>query len=204
MLLVPAAIAGSDLVRELNLLDPTYLFSDGQIRGAPLVARGLATFAVALLAGVVWRRTLPALVVAGIAGLILYNVLYWVAYGWPITGSIGGQWLSPDVLRPPALEVSPGSLLLTEGLQAPDGSFHLAYEVAVDAGFPRLTADGNLIELDPEFTAWYTARGYRYVTIGWDRSRYPEFVFRETATLVGGAVIVVVIAAGALRRRRPG
>lgn len=204
LLLVPAAIAGSTLVREQTLLDPTYYFALGQIRGAPLVARGLATFAVALLAGVVWRRTLPALVVAGIAGLILYNALYWVSGFGPISGQIGGQWLPPDVLGPPGVEVNPGSFLLTEGLQAPDGTFHLAYEVAVDAGFPRLTADGNLIELDPEFTAWYTARGYRYVTIGWDRSRYPEFVFRESATLVGGAVIVVAAAAGALRRRRPG
>lgn len=204
VLLIPAAIAGSDLLRERNLLDPTYYFSDGQIRGGPLVARGLATFAIALLAGVVWRRTLPALVATGIAGLILYNALFWMSGFGPISGQIGGQWLPPDVLLPPALEVNPGSLLLTEALQAPDGSLHLAYEVALDAGFPRLTAEGNLIELDPEFTAWYTARGYRSVTIGWDASRYPEFVFRETATLVGGAVIVVLIAAGALRRRRPG
>ena len=60
-----------------RLLDPAFYFGLGQIRGTPLVARGLAMFGIALLAGVVFRRILPALVVAAILGLLLYNALDW-------------------------------------------------------------------------------------------------------------------------------
>jgi hypothetical protein len=94
--------------------------------------------------------------------------------------------------------------MLTTALEAPDGSFPYAYEVALAAGFSRLTADGGLIEQDPEFIAWYTERGYREVTIGWDAGRYPEVVFRETVVLLGGALVTMVVAAGVLRNARPG
>jgi hypothetical protein len=195
-LLTAASIAGSNLLRERFLIDPTYFFSDGQIRGAPLVARGLAMFGVALLAGAVWRRVLPALVVAAIAGVMLYNGLNWI--------SVGGHWLTPDVLGEPGAEVADGSYYLTDALQAPDGSFRLASEVAVANGFPRLTPEGDLIEYDPGFIVWYTDHGYRYVAIGWDRSRYPEVVVRECALLIGLGIICIGATVVALRRARPG
>jgi hypothetical protein len=204
VLLVPAALAGSALIHAQTLLDPTYYFADDHIRGAALVARGLATFGVGLLAGVLWRRTLSALIVTAVVGTVLYNGLYLMSGFGPISGPFAGGWLPPDVLGGVDYVETPGSFLLTEALEAPDGTFQLAYEVALAAGFPRLTSDGNLIELDPGFTAWYTARGYRYVTIGWDASRYPEFVLRESSALVGGAIGTICLAGLVLRSRRPG
>ncbi len=196
VLLVPAAIAGAGLIREQTLVDPTFSFAIGQIRGAPLVARGLAMFGIALLAGVLWRRMLPALIVAAVAAVIMYNALDWV--------SSNGHWITPDVLGVPGDEVRPGSFVLTEALLAPDGSFHLATEVAAANGFPRLTPTGDLIEMDPGFIDWYMARGYRFVTAGWDASRYPEVVLRETVVLIGVSVITLLAAGAVLRTTRPG
>lgn len=199
VLLVPAAIAGGELLREQTLHDPSYFFSDGQIRGTPLVARGLAAFGIAVLAGVATRRVLPAIIVAGVAGLLVYNALDWM--------SVGGHWMKPDVLGTAEVSGStlrPGSMLLTTALEAPDGSFPYAHEVALANGFPRLTEDGGLIEQDATFIAWYTEHGYREVTIGWDASRYPEVVLRESAVLLGGSFMSMAVAAGVLRNIRPG
>ena len=199
VMLVPAAIAGNALLHEQTLLDPTYFWSDGQIRGAPLVARGLATFAIAVLAGVLVRRTLPALIVAGIAGIILYNGLDLATTHWLPLDVIGNPSEAGDVSA-----ITPGSYLWSAALEAPDGSFHFAQDVALANGFPRKTPDGTPIDASAEFIAWYTAHDYRFVNAGWDARLYPQAMSRETATLVGGAVLVVILAAAALRRARPG
>ena len=90
VLLVPVAMLGNALIRDQYLLDPTYLFAHDELRGPGLIARGLATFGIALLAGVVFRRVLPALVVAAIVGVILTNVLDWMI--------MDGHWMPFDVL----------------------------------------------------------------------------------------------------------
>jgi hypothetical protein len=203
VLLVPVAMLGNLLVHDQDLRDPTYVFGHEEFRGATLVTRGVALFGVGLLAGVFFRRVLPALVVAAIVGVLLYNGLDLIDRGL----KLGLWWFPPDVLGVPGqtLETKlPGPYVMGDALQAPDGSFHLAYEIALANGFPRLTATGDLIEMDPGFIAWYMARGYRYVTIGWDASRHPEFVMRESLVLLGVGLVTIVAAAGVLQRRRPG
>jgi len=205
LLLIPAAVLGNALIHAQRLVDPTFDFGAGQIRGAPLVARGLALFGVGLLAGVLWRRILPALVVTAIVGVLLYNGLDWIDRG----DHLGGDWywLPPVVLGlpgDPTVGLDPPADVLGDDLQAPDGSFHLPYEVALANGFPRLTPTGDLIEMDEGFIDWYTAHGYRYVSIGWPRSLYPEFVVRESASLLVGALVLVLAAGVILERRRLG
>ena len=202
-LLVPAAILGNILIHDQYLLDPTYLFGHEDLRGATLVSRGLALFGVGLLAGVVFRRVLPALVVAAIVGVILYNGLDLIDRN----SQLGVWWFPPDVIGAPGDSLDgypPGTDVISDVLEGPDGNFHLAAEFAVANGFPGLTPTGDLIEMDPGFIAWYTARGYRYVTIGWDAHRYPEFVLRESAALVVGAIATICLAGLVLRSRRPG
>ena len=199
VLLGAVAMAANAMSYQQTLIDPAFYFGDGHLRGTRLVARGVAAFAIAVLAGVAVRRVLPALIVAAIGGVILYNALDWAM----------PHWMPFDVIGDPnevgnAAAITPGSYLWSDSLEAPDGSFHLAYEVALANGFPRRTPAGDIIEMDQGFIDWYTARGYREVNAGWDASRYPEIVFRESAVLLGGAVVVLVLAAGSLERRRPG
>jgi len=194
ILLTPAAIVGSWLIRDRMMLDPTYLFGFDQLRGAPLVARGVALFGAGLLAGLVFRRMLPALVVTAIVGVLLYNAVEWIE---------SNGHLMPYDYYPVGHEWTPGSWEYSLGLEAPDGSFRIASELALDNGFPRDNAAGDLIEMDPTFIAWYTARGYRAVDAGWEAARHPEWVVRESVLFVGVGLLSTVIAGGLLRRTRP-
>ncbi len=201
VLLVPAALAANRLLWEWQRIDPTFNFYGDQWRGAPLVARGLAAFGIAVLAGVLVRRILPALLVTAVAVVILYNGLEWASgVGYLMPMQVLGDPADPG--NPAA--VTPGSYQWSVALEAPDGSFHLAQDVARENGFPRFNAQGVLVNDDAVFIAWYSARGYRQLNAGWDASRYPDSVFRESASLAGGAIVLLVASVVGLSRSRPG
>ena len=65
--------------------DPsTTVLIDYGLRGPLVVLRGLAAFSIGVATGLVLGRVLPALLVAGVAVVVLWNVLGTVAYaGWP-------------------------------------------------------------------------------------------------------------------------
>jgi hypothetical protein len=192
VLLVPAALAGNELLWVVWRIDPSYFFDHTQIRGAPLVARGLVMFAIALVAGALARRVLPALVIAAFAGLLVYNVLDGVQF----------DWMPLDVIGQPGEEFQPGSAAVTVMLQASDGTLHDVLEVAAAAGFERIGPDGSPVETNPDWIAWQVAHGYREVQVGWDASRYPEVVFRESAALVGGTLLMLAAGAVVIRSTR--
>ncbi|HET7026746.1 MAG TPA: hypothetical protein VFI28_03545, partial [Candidatus Limnocylindrales bacterium] len=199
LVLGPVAILGDALRHEQTLRDPTHDFDWGYLRGPRLVARGLIVFAFAVLAGALLRRVLPALVTAAIAAVILYNTLDWAAMYWLPLQVIGDR---NDLGNPAA--ITPGSYFWSVALEAPDGSMHLSQDVALANGFPRRAPGGGVIDLDPEFIAWYTARGYREVNAGIDASQYPQLVIRETAVLFAGAGVLLVVSGAVLQRSRPG
>jgi len=107
-----------------------------------------------------------------------------------------------DVIGQPGEESRPGSAVVTVKLQAPDETLHDALGVASAAGFQRVGPDGSPVEANPDWIAWMTAHGYREVQVGWDASRYPEVVFRESAALVGGTLLVLAGGAVAIRSAR--
>lgn len=111
-LAAPAIAAGYLAHWRTPDMDPTTTtFLDYGLRGPVVVARGLAIFAVAVLVGLVLGRVLPAVIVAGLAAIVLYHgvlVLQYGAlpapheirvtptewaleYGGPVGGSVGGS-----------------------------------------------------------------------------------------------------------------
>jgi hypothetical protein len=199
LLLAAVGIASNALSYQQTLIDPNHFFGGGHLRGLRLVARGAAAFGIAVLAGLVVRRVLPALIVGAVASVILYNALGWATF----------EWLPKEVLADSAHmggqdAIPPGSQVWSVALEAPNGSFDLEYEVALANGFPRRTADGGVIEQDPAFIAWYTGRGYREVLAGWSPQRYPDLVLHESGALLGGTAVLLIGTAAALQRTRPG
>ena len=75
-------------------------------------------------------------------------------------------------------------------------------EVAAAAGFARFSPDGSPVETNSDWIASPAAHGYREVQVGWDASRYPEVVFRESATLVGGTLLMLAAGAVLVRSAR--
>lgn len=75
VLLVPISLVSQQDWQERVLLDPWASLPYFWLRGPTLIARGLAALGLGVLAGVFARRVLGALVLAGLAGLLLYNTL---------------------------------------------------------------------------------------------------------------------------------
>ncbi len=88
--LIPSAIAADMLaaVRPPQYDMSTATLVDYGLRGPIVVFRGLAAFAIAVAAGLALGRTLPALLVAGVGVILLWNVVGSLQYeGWPAAGT---------------------------------------------------------------------------------------------------------------------
>ncbi|MCY7419132.1 MAG: ABC transporter permease [Chloroflexi bacterium] len=72
-------------------VDPRMSFEDYGGRGLPVVMRGLAVFAVALLAGAVLGRQIPALLAGAVAIFVVYTVM-----GSAFPFGVEGEWQRDD------------------------------------------------------------------------------------------------------------
>jgi hypothetical protein len=74
-------------------LDPsTTVMIDYGLRGPLVVLRGLAAFAIGVVVGLALGRILPALLVAGVLVVVLWNVSEGARYaGWPAAESVARQ-----------------------------------------------------------------------------------------------------------------
>lgn len=85
VLALPAMAAGLLEGVRMPWIDPGSSFNDYALRGPVVVARGLAAFAIAVLAGAVLGRVLPGLIVAGAGCLVAFNLLALaIPFGQPI------------------------------------------------------------------------------------------------------------------------
>jgi hypothetical protein len=166
-------------------LDGQPAFWDGALFGPPVVGRAIAAFGIAAFVGAVVGRTLPALLIAGLAWAVLLNGVGGAQQGWL------------DARKEIVADASVGAAYGWNGVivdvrwQAPDGS---------------LLTDGQALALAPgnaDPYAWLSAQGYEMVQLGVPIERLPEWQWLE----LGGLAVVglggLVAAAVVVERRRP-
>jgi hypothetical protein len=84
------------------------LYQDAELFGAPVVAHALAGLGIGLLVGAVMGRTLPALIVGGVAAIVLFNVgqqwheSFLPASAYGNQGAITTTSVQPKVGPPPS------------------------------------------------------------------------------------------------------
>lgn len=168
--------------------DPsTTVLVDYGLRGPLVVLRGLAAFAIGVVAGLTLGRILPALLVAGVAVVLLWNVTESVRYmGWPPAEPVVRQ----------------------------EDRYYIEYECCtyVDASGRVLTAEEvyAMAPMDPfksvdnesAFDAWLAANfEERVMAIPGEK-----LAFIETRESAGLALLTVALLGGsifAIERRRP-
>ena len=175
VLLVLLAIA-ADLLESARVpyIDTRAAFIDYGQRGLPLIARGLAGFAAAILIGSIVGRQLPALILATLVPVgLMYAGGALFPYGIPFETVV--QNTAPSGV---------GSSFYTD---------YIANEVFVDA-------NGKTSDMPPPGT---TAEDVKTAFIEIPGRRLGEVEAREGAVLLGVAVAGLAVTAVVVRRRRP-
>lgn len=155
-------------------------------RGLPLVARGAAVFAVALLAGAITGRQLPALIVSGVAAVVL-------AYGLSWSFPYGAQWhwVSDAQL------LASGDHVAYErdwsGFRAVEGEI-LTYDQAL-AHAPNQQDTGAADD--------WVYEHYEAVTLVLSGDQLGDIELRESLVLVGIGILSVASTLMVVDRRRP-
>jgi hypothetical protein len=169
--------------------DPsTTVLVDYGLRGPLVVVRGLAAFAIGVVAGLALGRILPALLVAGVAVVLLWNVTESVRYmGWPPAEPIVKQ---EDHYY---IDLGETSYLDAEGREL---SWDEVYEMAP-------MEPNKSLQDEVAFDAWLRDNfEERTVAIPGEK-----LGFIETRELAALGLLTVVLLGGslfAIERRRPG
>jgi hypothetical protein len=149
-------------------------------RGPLIAVRALWVMAVAVLAGAVLGRALPALLVATVVAAI---------------GITGGSHVHGRMIASEAIvvdEPAMGDLFVDSRFLLPDG---------------RLVGWDEVEQYDPppavfeDDTVWPTLPERMIAIPG---RRYGEIAAREMAVLGGGALVLLVLTVAVVHRRRPG
>jgi hypothetical protein len=189
-LLALPALAGDVLARALvpRFEAETIVAHDLGSRGAVFVGRGILTFALAILVGLVIGRVLPGLVAGGLAAVALSVVL----------GEAAWLWLpAPEPLRPEPDRYHlpmPGTSGIPATFVDRDGDFFTAEQIVAAAPAEPGT---------PAFMAWYEARGFASAIVGIPGERLWVVPTRELAGTLAATVGLVGVSAFAIRPRRP-
>lgn len=188
VILIPIAVV-SDVLE--SRLEPTLSvgasFVDWGSRGFPLIAYGLIALAIAVAAGALVGRTLPAILLAGLLCLLLYQ---------------GAHPLMRRALRPQAVDLSANYLTL------PPAEAQELANAALSFGVVAYDPDGNPID---DLSAWIEAhqadmqqgRVPTTIPIGLPGSRYLEVELLESGALLAGALFASIVAGVITRRRAP-
>lgn len=185
------AISSDVLWQSREPWNPLLRFGDAGLHGPGVVARGLATFGLALLAGAVTGRVLPAVIV----GVALCFVLM---AGWGLAFSAFGEAASelrPVPISGNADDAFPGGTRISEGWLLPDGRFLYDHEAVT------LAPAG----VDPY--EWLfgpaTETGFQRVMQGLPGSAYPTWMAIETGGFAAIGLVALLLAFPIVERRRP-
>lgn len=173
--LVTMALAGDRLeASRLPMLDPWASFADGSNRGGVIVARGVLAFVVAVLAGLVLGRQIPAL----IAGVVLASVL--VGAG----AAVMDRWAERSAVVVPLTETSNADHLVRLRYRSPDGRI-VTFDEAVAGQPPRPDLPPGSIDGD------WLDRNFEQVALVIPGPRYLEYVALHDALLGAWAAVVL-------------
>lgn len=193
LLLAALAISSDVLWAGREPWSPALRFGDAGLHGPVIVAKGAATLGLAMLAGAVIGRILPAVIVAAALALTLYlggqvALDRWLQDEAP--RHVAVMDLDPDQSVDPTMAAFPGGTYFSEWWQTADG------RLLDDQAAQALVPAGE----DP--WTWLYANETRVMT-GVPGMVYPEWARLETAGF--GAVAIGAIAATFLvvLRRRP-
>lgn len=196
-LAVPAATAEILEPARQPWLDPsTTAFRDYGLRGPLTVFRGLAAFAIGLLAGAVIGRVLPALIIGTVGAVLLVQVV------------LAAQWayLPPAEMLPVSETEGAGRAGLQMGSgDEPEfrdraGNVVTWQEIVARAPYPEY--DEELGDADPRFYAWFESEFERYEPFI-PGEKLGFVAVREAMGLSIFSVVLVGISAIIVSRRRP-
>jgi hypothetical protein len=169
-------------------------FRDVGLHGPGVIARGIATLGLALLAGAILGRVLPAV----LAGVVLCFVLY---VGWQMAFAAWGEAVAEE--RPMAgasanvEEAFPGGTMLSTGWRMRDGSFVFDYEQVLALAPENVNADEWL--WGPEAKA----AGIEPAMRGVPGAAYVQWVWIETVGFGAIGLASIALAFIVVDRRRP-
>jgi hypothetical protein len=165
-------------------VDPGRSMTDLGGRGVPFAARVLFVFAIALLAGAVAGRTLPALLVTAVIGAVAIS---------------GGAIVHERILRTEAIyvdtadgstDIRSGDLFVDQRIRLPDGRI-ATYDEAYALYPPPVDGD-------------WVGNGWARVNLVISGSLYPVAAAREAGVLALASLAFLAGAGVVVMRRRPG
>lgn len=179
-------IAGAAADRLVRAMSPETDTANGFLlfgfRGVVLASRATFGFAVAVLAGTVIGRALPALLVAAVITVV---------------GLAGGSAVHTRILEREAVPLvgdmdQQENLHFASGFVLPDGRF---------VGWEEMTA---IEPMPADGSASWPGPQYRQASLVVPGSRYRFVEARESLVLAGGALVALALAGLVVRRVRPG
>ncbi len=188
VLLLGLAISG-ELLQQARAAgaDPRASLEDYGLRGLPVVMRGVAVFALAVLVGAVVGRQLPALIVSVVlAGLVTFALLGVFPFGAP------SIWVAADTSGSPQI-ISSRDRWIGYGYQAPDGTVYSFAEAAAQAP-DQTSEDARDQWLSEHFTAVANVVTGDHIT---------EIELRESAVLAVFTILAIGASLIVVARRRP-
>jgi hypothetical protein len=187
--LVPAALASERLEASWTPnIDPGRSFLDDNYRGPILIVRGIATFSVAVLAGLILGRQLPALIVGFGASVIIVLGGLAVMDRWY-------DWTAVyEVAAPESQTAADHFMDLLR--RAPDGRVLTDEEAgALAPPNPELPPGG----IDGEWLRQHFVQVWLLVP----GDRYPDAVVVHSGLLLTGGILTAFASLVLVRRRRP-
>jgi hypothetical protein len=187
LLIVPVIV--SDVLE--GQLEPTVSpgasFIDWGSRGFPLIAYGLIAFAIAVAAGAILGRVLPALIVAALVCVVLNQGLH----------PLMRRWLDPQAVQLPTL---------TSGMSPVDQSG--VARASLKFGEVAYDPSGHVIDDLPAWIATHQAEahagnGAAIISLVVPGSRYLQVELIESTGLLLGSLGAAAAAAFVVRRRAP-
>jgi len=132
--------------------DPaTATLVDFGLRGPVVVARGLAVFAIGVGCGLVLGRQLPAVIVAGLAAIVWFNLVSGLAYeGWPKEETFTPRE-DQYVVQTGAVDVTPltkDAPIEIVGIPGEKLAFVEPREVAIDLGLTVLLLGAAVVGIE--------------------------------------------------------
>jgi hypothetical protein len=182
---IPLALATDQLeAARVPLVNPTTSFADEGVRGAVVVARALAGFALGVATGLLIGRQLPALIVAlGLAAVLLIGLTL-----------ATDAWSRGVAVVQPAGTAEVGDRPLATRLRDHNGTLYTFAEV------DRLQPPNPSLPPGTVDDAWVSAH-FEEVLLVVPRALYPVAVALQSTALVAASIAVLVASLAAIERR---
>jgi hypothetical protein len=188
VVVVAVALAAAAATVLETTREPWYhsTYGDLMLHGWPVIGRALAAFSVGLLVGAVVGRSLPALIVAALACVVLLM----------FEGMAQGAWYQAnlEVIGDPTT-VNNGSfdgIYGDYGWLAPDGRF-----VGQEAAFQQAPSGV------PDASQWLLDNGWKTAALGVPSTKAGQLAALETLGFAAVALVVGVATIPIVDRRRP-